>query len=298
MEFPFKKYERLTDPWSGVSRPIQNELLAREFIDRETTKELIHLFYELLLISSPSGAEAEIRNSLILYGEKHGLTQWECDREGNLLFGNSQKTKGISIALAAHMDTFALKKEKMSPIIAGNRIVNRNASILGGDNRIGLAVMMLLGIHFIVNRRRSGVRLLFTAREESHRGPGSRGAKNINRNFIENLDLILSMDVPSGKSISQRNFLVHHMLADDPLLATALEAAEVSGIPSPYLEWEKGGYIGGDATAFYREHKIKVIDFGSGNFNEHTRQEYTDLTIALEQARWIYHTLLLLLDKR
>lgn len=179
----------------------------------------------------------------------------------------------------------------MTPGIKGKRVVNRSSSILGGDDKAAIAGFMMIAREAKLRKIPCEIRLLFTAHEENMCERGhSFGAKMVDRAYLKDVDLLFAMDVPSGKNIKKRNFLVYHMADDDPLLSISEQMAASTGISAPYMESQEGGYIGGDATVFYKYHRMKVLDFGTGNFHEHTRHEYTDLEIYLEQLRWVAET--------
>lgn len=261
-----------------------------DLLPDDSVRNLIRTLLELLFISSPSGKEADVRNYSILHMERSGLNEYHVDRAGNLYFTIRGDNALPTVCFTSHMDNFLRRHETMSPGINGNRIVNTHSSILGGDNKAGLSVFLELGRWMVHSKEPHGdIKFLFTVHEE-HRTPRgwSYGAKNADPDFLKDVSLMISMDVPCGKNIQDRNFLIYHMPDNHPVLEEVRNAALNSTLKKPYLESEKEGFIGGDATTFYREFGQKVIDFGSGVFSEHTRRENVDMTIFLEQARWIF----------
>ncbi len=110
--------------------------------------ELIELFIHLAKINSPSLNERSIADEVKRQFSLFGFTVIEDDtakkingNTGNLIclppFFNPSKP---SIALCAHLDTVQ-PTEKLVPVVTDEKISSNGTTILGGDDRLGLAVI-------------------------------------------------------------------------------------------------------------------------------------------------------------
>jgi tripeptide aminopeptidase len=129
-------------------------------------KELIDLFVHLAKINSPSLNERSIADEVKRQFSLFGFTVIE-DDTGNLicippLFDASKPC----IALCAHLDTVQ-PTEKLIPVITEEKISTNGTTILGGDDRLGLAVLTYLSKK--INKATSPVKnfiCVFTVGEE------------------------------------------------------------------------------------------------------------------------------------
>jgi len=99
---------------------------------------LLETFLELIRIPSPSGQEAEIANRLLARLHDLGL-EARRDRVGNVLAHTPHKEGAL--LLGAHMDTVG-KEGEVNPIVEGDLIRSDGSSILGGDDKSGIAVIL------------------------------------------------------------------------------------------------------------------------------------------------------------
>lgn len=264
------------------------------------TCELLDFYFQILQISSPSGGEEELRNFIIQKLQSISGVDCEVDSVGNLIVNLPPTDPDLpGIFLTAHLDNYLRKHTPMTPAINGIWMENLSSPVLGGDDKTGVAAMTLLFQEIAQGDIPHGpLRLILTVHEENLSIKGwSYGARKLSAGSLRGMDLGLAMDVPSGKSISHRNFLIYHFLENDPLLEQLRESAHMAGIHEPYMESEQKGFIGGDATTFYRNHRIRMVDFATGNYNEHTAAEATNLAEYLEQVTWLRTTYQLLSGK-
>ncbi len=262
--------------------------------------DILSTYMDILRICSPPGKEKNLRQWIIGRLKSEGIPPDSVteDLYGNLIINIKPAADPAAekpeVIFTAHLDNYLKKNSPMTPYYSSGRIQNQSSPVLGGDDKTAVAAFLVFGIHLYRRSLSDGIsfrpfRIIFTSHEENLTWKGwSWGARKLKSTFTETADIVIAMDVPSGKKIRQNHFFIYHIKdSSDPFLAAALEAAEDSGILNPFSESESEGFIGGDATTFYRQHHKKVIDFATGNFNEHTEAEYTDLRTYLRQSLWV-----------
>ena len=99
---------------------------------------LVSTFLELVQIDSPSGHEEEIARHLTAELKSLGLTV-ERDTTGNVI--GRLAGEGPPILLSAHMDTVEPGRG-VKPVITNGIITSDGATILGGDDKSGVAVIL------------------------------------------------------------------------------------------------------------------------------------------------------------
>lgn len=105
---------------------------------------LVETFVEMARISSPSLKEKNVAEYIRKELEKLGMEVYE-DNAGEKIGGNVGNIIGVlkgngrkKIMLSAHMDT-VLPCDKVTPIIDGNVIKSDGTTVLGGDDKAGIA---------------------------------------------------------------------------------------------------------------------------------------------------------------
>ncbi len=104
---------------------------------------LVNTFLELVRIDSPSGREEAIRGDLMTRLEALSLTVTQ-DATGNLiarLDGAGEGKDGAPLLLSAHMDIVGTDTG-IRPVIEDGIIRSGGATILGGDDKSGIAVIL------------------------------------------------------------------------------------------------------------------------------------------------------------
>ena len=111
----------------------------------DTRQHLIDLFLQLAAINAPSGAEKPVAEFIRTFLAKQGLSSHEDDAHlvgggntGNLI---CQVGGGGEVVLLAHMDT-ARPTERLQPQVHADRITSDGTTILGADDRAGVAVLL------------------------------------------------------------------------------------------------------------------------------------------------------------
>lgn len=148
---------------------------------------IINEFIELIKICSPSKKEKKISQTLKKKLINLGLDVIEDDSDnttklgsGNLICQLSGDNSIPPILFTAHMDTVPIDKQ-VKPIIEGHYIKSDGTTILGADNKVGIAVL-LEAIKLLKenNLKHGNIQFVFTAGEES----GLIGAKAIDRSLL------------------------------------------------------------------------------------------------------------------
>ncbi|MFN2115368.1 MAG: M20/M25/M40 family metallo-hydrolase [Anaerolineae bacterium] len=107
-------------------------------IDRERA---IDTFTDLVMIDSPSGDEAQVREHLLAKLDELGL-RCEVDKTGNIVARLAAK-RGAALLLGVHMDTVEPGRG-IKPIVDGDVIRSDGTTILGGDDKAGVAAVLEL----------------------------------------------------------------------------------------------------------------------------------------------------------
>ena len=108
-------------------------------------ERLIELFIKLAKIEALSGKEKPLAGFIKDFLSEYSLNVWEDNsairsqsNSGNII---CTKGEGGDFLLLSHMDT-ARTTKNVNPVINSDRIKSRGDSILGVDNRVGIAVLL------------------------------------------------------------------------------------------------------------------------------------------------------------
>ena len=141
----------------------------------------IDTFIELVKINSTSRHEANIREYLQKFFKKQGH-KTRVDKKGNLHISiKGLQAHGPVIMFNAHMDT-VVPGNNIQPVIKQDRIVSDGTTILGADDKVGLAALLEMTRRLKEKKKLfHKIKLLLTVEEES----GLRGAKKLTFNDVE-----------------------------------------------------------------------------------------------------------------
>ncbi len=136
--------------------------------------EALDLFLELAAVPSPSGEERAVADLVLGYVRDLGLLADEDgtgaavgSTMGNILVSLEPTAAGEPLFLCAHLDTVP-PVDAIEPVVEDGIVRNRNAAILGGDNKAAVAVMLdAVRLILAESRPHAGVELLFTSKEET-----------------------------------------------------------------------------------------------------------------------------------
>jgi len=135
---------------------------------------LIERFIELVRIPSPSGREERVVDFI-----EENVKRWgykvEKDEIGNLFIETDKLPKFF---LNAHMDT-VMPCDDINPVIDGDIIHSDGRTILGADDKVGIAVILELLENY--SKEQPPIQVIFTVQEEI----GLVGAKNVKKDKIK-----------------------------------------------------------------------------------------------------------------
>jgi len=138
-----------------------------------SVSEVLDLFLELAAVPSPSGEERAVADRVIGYLRDCGLAPDE-DGAGSSIgstagnvFARLEATRpGEPLFLCAHFDTVP-PTTAIEPVVEDGRVRNAQPTILGGDNKAAVAVMLEATRRVLAESRpHAGLELVFTPKEE------------------------------------------------------------------------------------------------------------------------------------
>lgn len=135
--------------------------------------EVLDLFLELAAVASPSGEEREVADRVLGYLRDCGLDVDEDDAGpkvgstmGNLYVRIEPTATGEPVFLCAHLDTVP-PTDVIEPVVEDGVVRNARPTILGGDNKAAVAVMLEATRRVLAEGRpHAGIELVFTPKEE------------------------------------------------------------------------------------------------------------------------------------
>jgi tripeptide aminopeptidase len=169
------------------------------------TKRIVQNFLTLSLIDGISGRELDVARSLLTHLESLGLSAW-MDDAGSTFGGNAgnvhARMEGAAgfptIILCAHMDTVQPTKNLKHRRENGT-IMSDGTTILGGDDRAGIAVILEI-LHQLRDQvpEHGPIEVLFTVCEEA----GMHGAKFVDRSDVDaEYGFVFDCQAPPGHYI-------------------------------------------------------------------------------------------------
>lgn len=138
-------------------------------------KRIVDLFLQLVQIDSPSRHEQAVRKFLVGYIRKLGYRP-RVDKKGNLhVLVRGTAVHGPTILLNAHMDT-VVPGNGVKPIIKKDRIVSDGKTVLGADDKAGIAAILEV-LHRLQEQKINfkTIKIILTVEEEI----GLQGAKQL-----------------------------------------------------------------------------------------------------------------------
>ncbi|MDD4527835.1 MAG: M20/M25/M40 family metallo-hydrolase [Candidatus Margulisbacteria bacterium] len=136
------------------------------------SKRLVKTFIDLVKIDSESGNEKKVSKYLQKILCDLGLDV-ALDKKGNIYAISHGKLSGPSLLFSAHMDTVT-PGNGIEPVIKGDRISSRGDTILGGDDKSGIAE--ILEMLYVIKEKKldtTSIVVIFSVEEEI----GLKGAK-------------------------------------------------------------------------------------------------------------------------
>jgi len=176
---------------------------------------LLQTFLDLVQIDSPSGQEAAVAADLADRLRALDLDV-STDRAGNVL--GRWEGSGAPLLLSAHMDTVA-PGIGIRPIVEDGVIRSDGTTILGGDDKSGVAVILEALTVLHEQGRRSAVEVAFTVKEET----GLIGAQAIDPGWLRAREALV---LDSGGPL---NAVVHGAPSSDRFAAVVHGRAAHAG---------------------------------------------------------------------
>lgn len=159
-------------------------------------KDLVAIFLDLVKISSPSKNERAVADYIKEYLAAHPDLKVIEDQSGEKIGGNTGNLivkipgKGPHLLFDAHMDTVA-PCEKIQPQIKEGMITSDGTSVLGADDKSGIALMLALIDHLMMTKaEHPSFTFLFTICEEV----SLQGAKNLEQKYLADVDYAYVLD--------------------------------------------------------------------------------------------------------
>jgi len=185
-------------------------------------------------------------------------------------FGNYSITIGNSETLfTSHLDTVSRSVEKVNHIIEGDIIKTDGTTILGGDNKTGVCILLNMIEHNI-----PGTYYFFAGEEPTAKEGGLYGSKHAlaaNPDFFKKFKRAVCFDRKYQGSIVTRQ-MARFTCSDEFVNALIKEFA---GQGLPFQPDETGWYTD---TAVFINVIPEVTNLSSGTYKEHSPDEYVDMS--------------------
>lgn len=142
--------------------------------------------------------EAGVPTKAISYDKAHERIPLPT-QTGNLIVKLPGKVEGPRLLFSTHLDTVPLAAGAV-PVRKGKKIVSRDVTALGGDNRTGVGVLVTLAATLIAKKLpHPPLTLLFTVREES----GLFGARHLDLADLGGVEMGFNVDgrLPSDLTV-------------------------------------------------------------------------------------------------
>lgn len=176
--------------------------------------DLIKTFTQAAQIPSPSGEESEMATWVENKMEDAGWEVW-IDKTGRKNDSNSGNVYAYleanrnfrTLVFAAHLDTIQGKGEKVKVIFDGKKFASDGTTILGADNKAGIATLVTAANRVDKSRLKHNILFFFPTREEA----GVMGStffkfKKASIKYVFNVDSSAKPGVFVYKSLGYINF--------------------------------------------------------------------------------------------
>lgn len=153
---------------------------------------IINIFMDLIKVSSPSNNENDVRQYILRYLDNYEIIKI-VDDNGNVIADYIGTNKG-TLLFDAHMDTVK-PCSNISPVIKDGKIFSDGTTILGADDKAGIAVMLeLIDKLYKKELKTCSIRFVFSVSEEI----GLFGAKKLDDKYLKNIDFAFVLDGEGG----------------------------------------------------------------------------------------------------
>jgi hypothetical protein len=238
---------------------MKKTLQFKDFLlEKYGTFDFKQIFLDLTKYTIPFGQENILES--ILYGIVSGLK-----KDG---FGNYHITIGNSKTLfTSHLDTYSKKKELVNHIIEGSIIKTDGKTILGGDNKNGVIVLL-----YMITQKVPGIYYFFVGEEGITTGNSCNGSNWLLKNnpkIYTTVDRAIAFDRRGKGSVvtKQRG----RKCCSDEFADSIVEKFGELG-----MEFKKD-YAYGTDSAVFMDIVPEITNISSGGEYEHSFMESTDI---------------------
>lgn len=215
-------------------------------------QEFTQLFLDLTEYTVPYGHESKL--------EKFLPKGYHKDSVGNYYVevGNSETL------FECHLDTAGHEYEKVTHVIEGDLIKTDGSTILGGDNKAGMVILLSM-----IKERKPGTYYFFIGEERM--GKGSHEIFESNPDYFRQFDRCIAFDRRGYGSVVNIQF-------GRPCCSPEFEEAVIKKLEGNGISWDPNGSRGmGTDNAILMDVIPEVTNISSGTFNEHHTNEYVDI---------------------
>jgi hypothetical protein len=230
-----------------------NFLKNRLYENNGGNHPLVDLLIDLTEFTIPHGEES------IIYEKVEKLSGKSLNKDG---FGNLFIKIGESkILFTAHLDTFSKKVEKVNHVIEGKFLKTDGTTILGGDNKVGCAILINM-----IRANIPGNYYFYCGEEVGRLGSEYHNSK------INNEDYLLAVAFDRKDIGSICNYQRGIKLANDELVDFLITELNKTG----YTFFKDHFGLSCDTFSF-NEKVNNCINISTGVYGEHTTGEKIDL---------------------
>ena len=232
-----------------------NEGLFNRFKKKETGNKFKDLFLKLTEYTIPYGHETKL--------EKYLPTGYKKDSIGNYYI---QVGKSETL-FTTHLDTYSDKYEKVNHVIEGDIIKTDGTTILGGDNKLGMTILLNM-----IERGIPGTYYFFLGEEPILSGGlwGSQNALEANPEFFKQFKRAVAFDRKQTGSVVRRQkarYCCSQEFAE--ALSDELTDLGVESKPDPNAYYTD--------TATFLDIIPECTNISAGGWKEHFKDEWVDL---------------------
>lgn len=213
----------------------------------------LELLISLTELTIPHGKESIIYQKI----------QDKCNKKLNIdKFGNLYTTIGNSkLLFCAHLDTYSSEVKKVNHVIDGNYLKTDETTILGGDNKVGCAIIINM-----INNNIPGTYYFFVGEEVGRLGSEYHNSK------IDVNDYTLALTFDRKELGSVCNYQRGMKLANDDLTNCLIQELNKTG----YTFFEDQFGLSCDTFTF-NEKVNNCINISTGVYDEHKKTERIDI---------------------
>lgn len=187
-------------------------------------------------------------------------------------FGNYFLKVGESETLfTSHLDTASYTREKVTHVVACNIIRTDGSTILGGDNKAGVTILL-----YLISQSVPGTYYFFAGEERGCLG--SRWALEQDPEFFKQFKRAVAFDRRETGSI-----ITHQRCGRTASDRFAEALADQFAAQGMYYQADPYGVF--TDTAIFEDVISECTNLSAGVWHEHSRREYVDIAIVEQIAR-------------